>query len=259
MPILEHEVNLYYTEAGEGEAILFCHGAAGNAASWFNQFGAFARDHRCIAYDCRGFGRSVCTAAEFDASKFAADAVTVLDHLDVASASFVCQSMGGWTGVRAALDYPDRVDKLVLSDSIGGIALASGVESFRKYHEGSAGPGASIAASGFAHKDPAGAFLYRQLSDFNHLPSGVVHAEMFDEAKLVSIERARTITRPILVVSGRDDVIWPPAVLEELARLLPSAERFEIDSGHSPHLENPDAFNRALREFLARSPEKVPR
>ena len=258
MPILEHEVNLYYTEAGEGETILFCHGAAGNAASWFNQFGAFARDNRCVAYDCRGFGRSVCTPAEFDTSKFAADAIAVLDHLDVATATFVCQSMGGWTGVRAALDFPERVDKLVLSDTIGGIALASGIESFRTYREGSAAPGASIAVSGFARKDPAGAFLYRQLSDFNRLPPDVVHAAMFDEAKLVSIERARTITQPILVVSGTDDVIWPPAVLEELARLLPSAERLEIDSGHSPHLENPDLFNRVLREFLARSPENAP-
>ena len=259
MPILKHEVNLYFTEAGEGETILFCHGAAGNAASWFNQFGALAGDYRCVAYDCRGFGRSLCTAVEFDTSRFATDAIAVLDHLDVARATLVCQSMGGWTGVRAALDFPDRVDRVVLSDTIGGIALASGIESFRTYRDCGGGPGASIGASGFARKDPAGAFLYRQLSDFNRLPSGVVHAAMFDASKLVSIERARTITQPILIISGRDDVIWPPAVLEELARLLPSAERIEIDSGHSPHLENPDAFNRALRGFLARNPERVPR
>ena len=256
VPMLEHEVNLYYTEAGEGETILFCHGAAGNAASWFNQFGLFAKDYRCVAYDCRGFGRSVCTAAQFDGSKFAADAVALLDHLDIASACFVCQSMGGWTGVRAALDFPDRVDKLVLSGTIGGIALASGIESFQTYRE--RGPGTSIAASGFAQKNPAGAFLHAQLSDFNRLPQGTVHAAMFDEVTLVPIERAQTITQPILILSGRGDVIWPPAVLEELAGLLPSAERFEIDSGHSPHLENPDLFNRVLREFLARSPENAP-
>ena len=81
---------------------------------------------------------------------------------------------------------------------------------------------------------------------------------MFDESSLVSVERARTITQPILIFSGTHDVIWPPAVLEELARLLPSAERFEIDSGHSPHLENPGEFNRVLREFLARSTGNAP-
>ena len=256
MPMLEHDVELYYTEAGEGETILFCHGAAGNAASWFNQFGVFAKDYHCVAYDCRGFGRSVCTVEAFDGSKFAADAAALLDHLDVASACFVCQSMGGWTGVQAALDFPDRVKKLVLSGTIGGIALASGVKSFQTYREQSKGPGASIAS--FAEKDPAGAFLYAQISDFNQLPPDAVHAAMFDEANLVPIERAQTTTQPVLIISGTHDVIWPPAVLQELAELLPTAERFEIDAGHSPHLENPHVFNRVLREFLVRTPKRTP-
>ena len=183
--------------------------------------------------------------------------MALLDHLGVASATFVCQSMGGWTGVRAALDFPDRVDKLVLSSTIGGIALPEGIESFLTYRE--RGPGASIAASGFAQKDPAGAFLYAQLSDFNRIPPGTVHAAMFDEASLVSIERAQTITQPVLIVSGRNDVIWPPVVMEEAGpvcfrpRNAPSST-----AGHSPHLENPDAFNRVLREFLARDPGSAP-
>ena len=66
MPMLENQVDLYYTEAGEGETILFCHGAASNAATWFNQVGAFSKNYHCVAYDCRGFGRSVCTEEEFD-------------------------------------------------------------------------------------------------------------------------------------------------------------------------------------------------
>ena len=69
----------------------------------------------------------------------------MLDHLDVESAFFVCQSMGGWTGVQAALDFPDRVKKLVLAGTIGGIALASGIESFRSYRKQNTG----IAAGGF--------------------------------------------------------------------------------------------------------------
>ena len=254
MPMLEHEVDLYYTEAGQGETIVFCHGAGGNAASWFNQFGAFMSDYRCIAYDCRGFGRSVCTADEFDGSKFGADAIALLDHLDVGSAHFVCQSMGGWTGVQAALDFPDRVIKLVLSDTIGGIALTSGLESIQKLGELVSDTRlAHVAiAESYPEKDPAGAFLYAQLSDFNLLPQGTVSAALFDEANLVSIERAQTLTLPILIFSGSDDVLWPPAVLEELAALLPTAERCEIDSGHSPYFENPVVFNRVLREFLGR-------
>ena len=56
----------------------------------------------------------------------------------------------------------------------------------------------------------------------------------------------------LLVFAGTQDVLWPPDVLRELADALPTAECFEIDSGHSPYFENPAVFNRVLREFLER-------
>ena len=254
MPMFHHEVDLYYTQLGEGTTIVFCHGAGGNAASWFNQFGAFKDDYHCVAYDCRGFGRSVCAVDEFDGSKFGSDAIALLDHLEIESAHFVCQSMGGWTGVQVALEYPERVEKLVLSDTLGGIALASGIASIRSLGERVADTRlahAALAAS-YPEENPAGAFLYAQLGEFNQLPQSAVGDALFNEANLVSVERAQTLKLPILIFSGTDDVLWPPAVLQELAELLPTAERFEIDSGHSPYFENPEAFNRVLAEFLAR-------
>ena len=254
MPFLDREVSLYYTEAGAGDPILFCHGAGGNAASWFHQFGEFARDYRCVAYDCRGFGRSTCSASQFDGSQFAADAVALLDALAIESAHFVCQSMGGWTGVQVALSHPSRIRTLVLSDTIGGIALESGIESIRTLGErvdDTRLKSAAIAAS-YPRKNPAGAFLYAQISDFNRLPQEAVGGSLFADRVLVPLERARQLTLPILIFSGTDDVLWPPAVLEELAQMLPTAERFEIDSGHSPYFENPEVFNRVLREFLER-------
>jgi pimeloyl-ACP methyl ester carboxylesterase len=75
---------------------------------------------------------------------------------------------------------------------------------------------------------------------------------LFNEANLVSVETAQTLTLPILIFSGTDDLLWPPAVLKELCELLPSAERCGIDSGHSPYFENPVVFNQVLAEFLLR-------
>lgn len=254
MPMLDHDVPLYYTEAGTGEPILFCHGAGGNAASWFNQFGEFAKDYRCIAYDCRGFGRSTCTAEQLRVGEFAADALAVLDALAIDSAHFVCQSMGGWAGVRVALDHPERIRKLVLSDTIGGIALPSGIESLASVGKRVADARLKVAAiaASYPRKNPAGAFLYGQLSDFNRLPDVALGKALLADAALVPVERARRLRLPILIFSGTDDVLWPPAVLAELAATLPTAERFEIDSGHSPYFENPRVFNQVLREFLGR-------
>ena len=255
MPTLEHDVDLYYTEAGAGDAILFCHGAGGNSASWYNQFGEFARDYRCVAYDCRGFGRSTCAAEDFDGRRFGDDAIALLDHLGIDSAHFVCQSMGGWTGVRVALEHPDRVPKArpvghhrrhraPVRDGQHPHGEPNGWSDTRLSN--------AAVAPGFHEKEPALGFLYAQISDFNRLPQEAVGGSLFDPETMVPMERARTLSLPILVFAGTHDVLWPPYVLRELADALPTAECFEIDSGHSPYFENPNVFNRVLREFLER-------
>ena len=266
MPMLENQVDLYYTEAGEGETILFCHGAASNAATWFNQVGAFSKNYHCVAYDCRGFGRSVCTEEEFDGgSEFAADAIALLDHLDVESAFFVCQSMGGWTGVQAALDFPDRVKKLVLAGTIGGIALASGSRAFDRTASRIPASWLPSRRVVFWRRIPrVHSSMRRSESSISPLEAEAVpacrtvrstgRASMMSSMrpKLVPIERAQTIEKPILIISGTYDLVWPPTVIKELAELLPTAEWFEVDAGHSPHFEEPGVFNRALGEFLIR-------
>jgi 3-oxoadipate enol-lactonase len=251
MPTLERELDFYYIDQGEGDAILFCHGAGGNAASWWQQVPEFSRDYRCVAYDCRGFGRSTCTAEQFDLRKFGDDAVALMDALDIERADFVCQSMGGWTGVQVALSHPDRIGKLVLSDTIGGIALESGVISAQTVEQRVADTRISriAVAPDYHEKDPAMTLLYIQISDFNRVPVDIGSA-LFAEDVLVPLDAARGLTLPILIFSGVDDVIWPPEILKELCGHLQNARLIEIDSGHSPYFEKPEVFNTALRDFL---------
>ena len=128
MPFAKSDVEIYYNELGEGDAILFCHGGGGNAASWWRQVGAFSANYRCVALDHRGYGRSRCTPEQFQVSEYGADAIAVLDAAGVESAHFVCQSMGGWAGVQAALHHPKRIRSLVLCGTIGGVALTSGID-----------------------------------------------------------------------------------------------------------------------------------
>ncbi|HEY6597933.1 MAG TPA: alpha/beta hydrolase, partial [Pseudomonadales bacterium] len=90
---------IYYEVTGNGPALLFAHGAGGNAASWWQQVPAFSGDHRVITFDHRGFGRSRCAAEQFSAAAFDADALAILDAEKIDRAAVICQSMGGWTGV----------------------------------------------------------------------------------------------------------------------------------------------------------------
>lgn len=113
-------LTLHFNEAGpsDAESIVFLHGGGPGASSWSNfkqNLPAFAAGHRCLLVDMPGFGRSDKPELDRHFFEFAADAVvSLLDELGIEKAHFVGNSLGGGTSLRAALDHPDRVDKLVL-------------------------------------------------------------------------------------------------------------------------------------------------
>jgi 3-oxoadipate enol-lactonase len=256
MPYVSRDVEIYYAQVGDpsAEAVFFCHGAGGNATSWWQQLPDFAADYRCLAHDHRGFGRSRCTGEQFRVGEFAGDVLAIMDAESVAAAHFVCQSMGGWTGVQMALNHPNRIKSLVLSDTIGGIGLQSGLDSAATMDERAAQLGAinPALAPNYHEMNPAGAFLYTEISAFNGSFEELgLFAKLFAEEGLVSPERAGELDLPVLIFAGSNDIIWPPAVLHELAGHIDGARVVDIDSGHSPYFENPAAFNAGLREFLS--------
>jgi 3-oxoadipate enol-lactonase len=255
MPYASGSVEVWYTVEGTGrDAIFFCHGAGGNAASWWQQLPAFAQRYRCVAHDHRGFGRTRCPTERLEIREFADDARAVMDAAGVGRAHFVCQSMGGWTGVQMALRYPERVRTLVLADTIGGIALPSGLAATRDMGARAAAAKAltPALAADYPARDPAGAFLYQQLSAFNtELDQAELFRRLFTSDAQTSLADVAQLRLPVLVIAGTRDLIWSPQILRELAALLPDARVVEIDAGHSAYFEAPVAFNAVLRTFLA--------
>ena len=124
MPTLSRpECELYYEAYGteHSSAIVFAHGAGGNAGIWFNQIAQFSPEYQCIAFDHRCFARSPAPAHTVTVHHFRDDLLSLLDTLQVERAHLVGQSMGGFTVLRTTLDAPDRVASLTLSCTTGGI------------------------------------------------------------------------------------------------------------------------------------------
>ena len=64
MPIIQsHGTGVYYEVHGEGRALVFAHGSAGNTLSWFQQVPHFQQSCKVITFDLRGWGRSLCPSA----------------------------------------------------------------------------------------------------------------------------------------------------------------------------------------------------
>lgn len=247
------DVNIYFTESGSGDAIIFCHGIGGNSTVWWQQFGHFCSDYHCIAIDHRGFGRSTCRAEQFDPRSFGDDAVAVLDAAGISSAHFVCQSMGGWTGVQAALKYPERVRSLTLSGTIGGFNLPSGLHAAATVKERiAAGTASTLAlASDFPQRQPALSFLFAEIGAFNTSLAGFDPVpRLVSEEVLVPLATAAELNMPILMVAGEYDLIWGADVIKELQGYLPRSRLVEVKAGHSPYFETPIEFNEILGDFL---------
>lgn len=109
------EVNntrLYYEVAGSGDPVLLLHGDASDHTMWDAQIEQFAQRYLVIRMDFRGFGKSAIS----DGSPFrhVDDVAALLDHLNIDSVHLVGQSMGGGVAIDLAIQYPQRVNGLVV-------------------------------------------------------------------------------------------------------------------------------------------------
>jgi 3-oxoadipate enol-lactonase len=242
---------IYYEAVGEGPAMLFAHGAGGNAASWWQQVPEFRRNYRVITFDHRGFGRSRCAAEQFSAAQFDNDAIAILDAEHIDRAAVVCQSMGGWTGVRLAVNQPERVSALVLGNTPGAIYSDALRDQMRAIVARPASGDLTAMTLGgpFKRDNPNGAFLYTAITSFNVTPMPL-NALMARDA-FVAAERLRPFPVPVLMIASDLDVTFPPALLRATAEMI-DAEFMTIDgAGHSTYFEKPAQFNAAVRTFLA--------
>ncbi len=244
------DAELYFEVNGDGPPLVFAHGAGGNTLIWFQQVPHFARTRRVVTFDHRGFGRSKCAA--FHAREFAGDLRAILDAAGIERAALVCQSMGGWTGLRAALECPNRVSALVLSGTPGGVLPPKVLSAFARIGRLAAADGirgGPALAPDFPARQPALAHLYDQISTLNPgLPAGALAT--LGEARVTPEELAGHSV-PTLMISGEHDQLFPPDALKEAAALIPGCRLVSFPgAGHSPYFEDAPRFNRLVEEFL---------
>jgi 3-oxoadipate enol-lactonase len=247
--------SIYYEAHGDGPAVAFAHGAGGNAASWWQQIPVFSQRYRMIVFDHRLYGRSVCAPDNFDRSKFGDDLMAILDAEGIERTAIVCQSMGGWTGLRAALERPDRVSCLILSNTSGGVftPLVEKNIKIARARFASEGFGNVALHVGFVERHPDLAFLYAQISSLNAQLTPEVRVQIAKRDNPVSEAALADLSVPTLLITSENDVVFPPAAIREVAALMPGSELVELpDAGHSPYFETPEVFNRTVGAFLER-------
>jgi 3-oxoadipate enol-lactonase len=263
------KVRLYYEEVGQGTPILFVHEFASDHRGWEPQLREFGKRYRCIAYSARGYKPSDVPADKnaYSYQHVMRDAVAVLDHLKIDRSHFIGLSMGGYTCLQVALNHPKRVRSLVLAGTGAGSERWY-TEQFHQHsralgdqfeREGSAavakGYGLGPSRVPFLLKDARGfAEFSRQLAE--HDAQGSANTSRGFQGGRPSLydfeSEIRKLAVPALIVVGDEDerCIEPGLFLKDA---IPASGLVMLPkTGHVVNLEEPDLFNQAVADFLAR-------
>lgn len=216
------------------KTILFQHGFAGVAESWEWQLAHFASRYHVVAPDLRGHGQSDAPRSKYSMTELVQDLRDTVETLDLPD-QFVLigHSFGGAICIEYAAAYPERIAKLVLVASAGEYPLPK------------------IASALF--RIPVHVALpfwrYRRRWDAEyHVLKSMFHNSLHGWQ---AWSRLRDIQNETLVITGERDNYFPRYVYDDVAKMIPGAEVYDIGSAkHKVQLERHDAVNRAIERFI---------
>ncbi len=113
-------VGTRYAIEGDGPPVLLIHGVGAGLDTWDGVVAALGGRFTTIRYDLRGHGESTRARGPYSIGLLAADALALLDHLDVARCHVAGHSLGGMIAQQVAIDAPERVDRLALLSTACG-------------------------------------------------------------------------------------------------------------------------------------------
>lgn len=265
-------LRLHYNDAGEGEVVIMLHGSGPGASGWSNfhrNIGAFVEaGYRVILLDCPGFNKSGPIVT--DISRFLLNAQAtkgLMDVLGIEKAHIVGNSMGGGSALAFALEYPERLDKMIL---MGAGGVGGGVSIFTPL------PMEGIKLLFQLYREPSVENIKKMLNVFVYDPSQLTedlihgrfenmmknqeHLENFMKSmELNPIQltdytpRLGQIKNESLVIWGRDDRFVPLDWGLKLVWGLPNSRLHVFGKcGHWAQWEHAEPFNRLVLDFIAK-------
>jgi pimeloyl-ACP methyl ester carboxylesterase len=240
--------------------LLLIHAFPLNARMWEAQLALSAGGWRIIAPQLRGFDGGADAAVE-SMDDYAADLIDLLDELHIDDAVIGGLSLGGYVALALFRRAPQYFKGLILSDTRAEADTPEAREGRTKMLALVREHGPAAVADQMIPKLLA-AETVNHRQDLVERVRGLVLA---NDTRAIEGALAAMMTRkdatdllgsvrcPTLVLVGEHDTLTPPALAERLQQAIPGAARTVIArAGHLPNLEQPDAFNRAVAEFLER-------
>jgi len=261
---------IVYLDVGKGKPVILIHGFSGSMWQWENQYFPLAHTHRVVIPDLLGSGLSDKPEAVYSPEHLVKFFHDFMDSLEIEHATLIGNSMGAGLAMAMALDYPDRVDQLVLISGFPA-QIKSSVASpqYRRflYHR----PPLWLATIGnhIAGRSTTERLLKELVYQPALISASVIERSFHNRQRgnvlipLYSLldhmdsweerygQRLANISHPTLLLWGDHDRVFPLEVGKQVKNLLPQAAWHIIkEAGHLPQWEQPQIVNPLILSFL---------
>ena len=260
MPFVERDdARVYFETTGEGPPLVLVAGIASDVASWAPIVPLLAKDFRLVMLDNRGAGRTSCEGP-ITCDNWVADAIAVMDRLDITQADIVGHSLGGMIALRVAQVAPDRVGKLVIAATSASPDAKSHalLREMADLYESELPAQAWfrllfqwLFAPGFFEDEEAVTQAADLSVSYAFCQSPIDFRRQVDALDTIRDLSAEKIAARCLVVGGAHDILVPGCAETAGWEQLTDARFVEIaGAGHSLHWDKPEEFARTIAAFL---------
>ncbi len=256
-------LEIAYEQVGQGPPLVFVHGAAEDGRVWQGQLVALAGEFTVVAWDGPGAGRSSDVPVEFGLVNYAHCLAALIAALGLAPAHVVGLSWGGTVALELYRHHPELIATLILVDTYAGWKGSLPEEEVRARL---AGVRQMLASSGDEF-DPTfpGLFAGDPPTELVPMLTEIAEAVRPDSLRREVLVMADAdqrdllprITVPVLLIWGELDARSPLSVAHQFEQAIPHSKLVVITgAGHLGHLEQPEQFNDAVREFCRSHPPR---
>lgn len=260
--------SIHYVTAGAGpETIILSHGYLMSHRMFAVQIEKLSETHRVIAFDHRGHGDSGPCQQPFGIYDLVDDATQLIDTLCDGPVHFAGMSTGGYVGLRLLLRRPDLIKTMVLMDTG---ASAESKDSLRQYNQllffvrlvgirPLLGKVLPLLFGRAFRNDPARRAEFQNwkayIGSLDRTSVRQFGRAIFDRDDVQEALRAVKSPPPTLIMVGAEDIPTPPAMAQELQRIIAGSELMEVpQAGHTSPLEEPAVVTDAISRFLDTHP-----
>jgi pimeloyl-ACP methyl ester carboxylesterase len=265
------DINIAYKRFGQGKPILFISGTSQTKDAWeptlLSQLAA-ATNHTVIVFDNRGIGETTAGTKPFSIEQFANDTAGLLDALHIEKADVLGASLGSFVAQELTLNYPEKVDRLVLHAGYCGgneaiypsgqaVETIMTLSSPQALNNMTAEQQAIILAQimfppEWLEEHPEILNTVIQLTPVRSASPEIIQQQGLAAATWKgSCDRLPTITQPTLLIVGDQDLLAPAANSVMMAQRIPHSWLVIIEgTGHGMSWQVPNEFSAIVQTFL---------